>query len=311
MARSRRRVISTTAAVLMGASFGAPTDAADIEQTERLTYAAMLGGLHVADLLVTLDQSEAGYSSQLKVVSRGVVRWVENFSADITGRGDFIESSLQNGTQTLMPLPDRFHRQWTGGEYASEMIMNFHPDTREAVVEERLFNPVTGEDLAQEDMPWNQDDRDDDDDDKPVPEDLRKNVLDPMGAFIAARRQIMAQGGAAGPAKNFRVPIYDGRRRYDIVGRTAPVRSTNIKGEEVAVVPVTTVLEPVFGFRPRAQERMRDTDSRLYFSADGRFIPIQFMMASDMFAAVINLENDCSKNATPCETFGQEPGAAP
>ena len=307
--RRRLSLTSATAMLSLGLTVASPSPATDIDQTERLIYAAMLGGLHVADLMVSLDQSEAGYTSGLKVVSRGVVRWVQDFRADITGHGAFAPALLQNGAQALLPLPANFQRKWTGGEFASVMTMSFDPDTREAVVAERLYNPLTGEDLSRDDMPWSNDSRRKER--EPVPEKLRRDVLDPMGAFIAARRQIVAQGGASGALKSFRVPIYDGQRRYDIVGKTAPVRSAEINGKEVAVVPVSVVLEPVFGFNPRSRGRMTDIDYHLYFSADGRFILIQAMMASDMFAAVVNLDADCSVDAAPCETFGQEPAPAP
>ncbi len=307
MMRSRQRLSTTGTAMtlLLGLTVAAPSAAADIEQTERLTYSAMLGGLHVADLMVTLIQSEAGYSSGLEIVSRGVVRWVQDFRADINGVGGFALAPLPNGAEALQPMPVSFQREWTGGEFASAMAMMFDPDTREAIVSERLYNPLTGEDLSRDDMPWNEDERRENR--KPVPEELRRNVLDPMGAFISARRQIMAQGGATGSTKSFRVPIYDGQRRYDIVGKTGPVRSTAINGKETAVVPVSLKLEPVFGFNSRSSERMDDVDSRLYFSADGRFIPLQATMVSNMFAIVINLQSDCGLNPAPCETFGQEP----
>jgi hypothetical protein len=275
----------------------------DMPQTEQLTYAAMLGGFHVADLMVTIDQDEIGYTTNLDVISRGVVRWVQDFRAHITGRGAF--TTAQAGIDTDLPHPEIFHREWFGGEIASMMTMTFDPDTREAVTAERLYNPLTGQDLSRDDMPWARNERREER--KPVPEEMRRGVLDPMGAFIAARRQILAQGGAAGASKNFRVPIYDGQRRYDIVGKTGPVRSANINDKEIAVIPVSVEIEPVFGFNERSRDRMTDTDSRLYFSADGRFIPIQLMMASDLFAVVINLDADCKVNAVPCDTFGQEP----
>ena len=302
----RHTLIATTAALVLGTAVGPSSRAMDIEQTERLTYAAMLGGLHIADLMVTLDQNQAGYSTNLDVVSRGVVRWVQNFRASVTGHGGFAPTQMENGTPTLLPEPEKFHREWTGGEIGSLMTMTFDPDTREAIVAaERLFNPLTDEDLSREDMPWYRAGRDQER--EPVPEDLRLGVLDPMGAFIAARHQLLAQEGEVGKSRNFSVPIYDGRRRYDIVGKTTAPRTVNINDQDVSVIPVTVNLKPVFGFNERSLERVSGTDSRLYFSADGRFIPIQFMMVSDFFAVVINLEADCKVDAVPCDTFGEEP----
>ncbi len=81
-------------------------------------------------------------------------------------------------------MPASFTRAWSNGEIAADMKMTFHPSTREAVTEERYFNPETSAPIAQEDLPWfDKDDRRQ----KPVPTDMRTGVLDPMAAFVAAR----------------------------------------------------------------------------------------------------------------------------
>ena len=155
----RRSSLGLAIALALGITSLSPTRAMDLPQTEQLTYAAMLGGLHVADLMVTLDQDEVGYTSNLEVISRGVVRWVQDFRARVTGRGAFAPTNVENSTESLLPQPENFQREWTGGEIASQMTMTFDPDTREAVIAERLYNPLTGEDLSRDDMPWNRGER--------------------------------------------------------------------------------------------------------------------------------------------------------
>ena len=303
--RHRLALTSALGALLLCLAAVPSSQSADIKQTERLTYAAMLGGLHLADLKVTIDESEAGYTSDVEVVSRGVVRWVQDFRATISGTGGFISLLLPDGSKALQPLPEIFQSKWTGGEFASAITMTFDSKTRESKVSKRLYNPLTNEALSRDDMPWSRYERREKR--KPVPEIFRRDAFDPMAAFIAARRQIMAQKDTKEPSKTFRVPIYDGQKRYDIFGKTGQLRNTSINGKEMTVVPVSITLEPVFGFNTRSLERINDVDSRLYFSADGRFIPIQLTMTSDIFAVVINLQNDCYINALACVNFGQEP----
>ena len=290
---------ATATALLISLPFSASAAPA---QSERLTYNVMLGGLHVGDALVALTQNESGYTTEMKMTARGVAAWVQNFRADLKGEGSFNRTAAANGRIELTPQPAAFVRQWSAGEIAADMTMTFDPLTREANVSERLFNPLTGEVLKREDMPWNTRREKL----KPVPMDMRRNALDPMAAFVAARGQIMSQGVTTSGPKTFRVPIYDGTRRYDLIGKTAPVRVISINGVERSLMPLTAKIEPVFGFNRESEERMRESEGKFLFTPDERFIPVQMIVGNDMFTSVMNLAADCSENAAPCDTFGQD-----
>ena len=272
--------------------FGLPARAAD--QSEHLVYNIMVGGLHMGDAMIGLKETPTGYATEMKVAAKGVAKWVQNFRSDMRGEGLFSGSK---------PVPAAFTRQWSAGEVANDLKMTFDPSTGEAVTEERYFNPQTDAPIAREDLPWNDKGERKE---KPVPADLRRGVLDPMAAFIAARGQIMAQGLDGKAAKTFRVPIYDGRRRYDIIGRAEPARDVALGDTRRSVIPVIAKLEPVFGFSPRAQERMKESEGKFLFSNDARFIPLQLVVGNDLLSGVMNLTADCSVDATRCETFGQE-----
>ncbi len=274
-------------------------------QSERLTYNIMVGGLHLGDAMITLNQSETAYSTAMKVTARGVAKMVKNFNSDMKGEGRFVPAAAANGA-SLMPQPAVYSRQWSTDEIAADMTMTFDPTTGLAKSEERYFNPATAAPIAREDLPWN----DRGDQQKDVPANMRTNVFDPMAAFIAARGQLMAQviekGSADARPKNFRVPIYDGRRRYDVIGHADAPRSVSINGTAREVIPVTAKLEPVFGFSKKTEDRMRESEAKLLFSNDQRFIPVQLVVSNEMLSGVMNLDADCSQNAAPCDTFGQE-----
>lgn len=288
--------------------FAGPAAAAAIAsppvQSERLTYSIMVGGLHLGDALIGLNQTETGYTTTMKVTARGVAKMVKNFSSDMKGEGRFAPAAANSAGPTLQPAV--YQRQWATDEIAADMTMTFDPATGLAKSEERFFNPATSAPIAREDLPWN----DRGDRQKDVPADMRTNVLDPMAAFIAARGQLMAQvmnqGVAPNRPKNFRVPIFDGRRRYDIIGRAEAPRSVTISGMERQVVPVLAKLEPVFGFGRKSEERMKDSEGKFLFSSDARFIPVQLVISNEFLSGVMNLDADCSVNASPCDTFGQE-----
>jgi hypothetical protein len=238
----------------------------------------------------------------MKMTARGMAAWLQNFRADMKGKGTFVETATAGGHTALTPQPAAFVRQWSAGEIAADMTMTFDPATREAQASERLFNPQTGAPLKREDMPWNTRRETL----KPVPADLRTNVMDPMAAFVAARTQIMAQGVATGGPKSFRVPIYDGARRYDLVGKTGPVKVVNINGVERKLLPLTAKIQPVFGFNRESEKRMEESEGKFLFTPDERFIPVQLIVGNDMFSGVMNLTADCREMPAACEDFGKQ-----
>ena len=96
------------------------------------------------------------------------------------------------------------------------------------------------------------------------------------------------------------MPIYDGSRRYDIVGKADTVRAVSIGGAEKPLLPVTGKLEPVFGFSAKSEERMRDIDGKIYFTPDGKFVPVQIIVSGELFTAVMNLAADCKEDNAKC-----------
>ncbi len=274
-------------AVFAAVLVAAPANAAP--KQERLAYELMLGGLHVGDAMVSLDETPAGYKAGLKMAATGALKWVRAMRSSLESEGTFGPA----------PQPVSYRKEWVSGEFAETMTMTFDPATRTAAATSKTYNPITGAPIADEDLPWNRDGRGRK---KPVPDGLRTDVFDPMAAFVAAREQLLAKGvlNAPGAAKTFRVPIYDGSRRYDIVGKADAVRAVSIDGAEKQLLPVTGKLEPVFGFNPKSEERMRGVDGKIYFTPDGKFVPVQIIVSGEVFTAVMNLAADCKADNAKC-----------
>lgn len=280
--------MSVLATAMLGASATAPLRAAD-KPTERLAYELMLGGLHVGDAMVTLEESNTGYKAGLKMTASGALKWVKDFRASLESEGAL----------GATPQPAFYRKDWASGEFAETMTMTFDPVSRAATTSSRVFNPLTGATVADEDLPWHEKRSDR----KPVPDDLRKNVFDPMAAFIAAREQLIAQGVLSTPqgaVKSFRVPVYDGSRRYDIVGKTEPARAVTINGTARELLPVTGHMEPMFGFSAKSEERMRAVDGKIFFTPDEKFTPVQVIVSGELFTSVMNLAANCREDNAPC-----------
>ncbi len=294
MQRFCRRLTAGSLSGLLALAVVAPqTWAQSAPQSERLAYSMMLGGLHVGDAVVELEQDHDSYSTGLKLTARGVAKFLREFRADLSGHG-----SLSAQENILMPLPARYSRAWSGAEIDSSMTMTYDPATRATTTQERYLSKETGEEVKYEDLPWNKDDRGRDKR-KPVPENMRANSLDPMAAFIAARHQIKAQGVAKTPGK-FRIPVYDGQRRYDILGTTTAARDVTINDKTHNVITVNTTLVPMAGFSERGEERMRESRGKILFTADDRFIPVQVTIQNELLSGVMNLTADCKVTPEAC-----------
>ncbi len=270
----------------------------DPRQLEQLAYDLKIGGLHVADFLAEFSEDADGYRTTLTMETRGMARWFQDFRAELVGEGRMVIETGRGPT----PVPRVFDRAWEAQTMAATLTIGYDPVTRLAEAQERMFNPQTGETLAYEDMEWAQDR----DLPPPVPDDLRTGVFDPMAAFVAARAQIHHGGRNA-----FRVPIYDGRRRYDLVGEVEAPRAFWMDGQDVELVPVVARVEPVFGFDERRTETIQESSGRLLFSPDERFIPVQVMLRGRMFSSVMNLTADCAEDAAVCQQIAAAADTSP
>lgn len=272
----------------LGATSGSVEAASLDGQSERLAYNLKIGGLHVADFLAEFDENETSYRTALTMETRGIARWFQNFRAEVKGGGTFIIETGKGPT----PVPRQFDRAWATAEISSSLTIAYDPLTRLARSQERTFNPQTGEALSLSDLEWNRDRKVP----KPVPSDMRTGVFDPISAFVAARGKIIHHR-----QNTFRIPIYDGRRRYDLVGRVEAPRLFWIRGQDVELVPVLASIEPVFGFDPQRKESIHNSSGKILFSPDDRFIPVQIMLEGRAFTSVMNLTADCRIDTATCK----------
>ena len=134
-------ITALVAAALSGAAM--PAHAAD-RPSERLAYELMLGGLHVGDAMVTLEQSGSNYKAGLKMTAGGALKWVKDFRASLESEG----------VMGASPTPATYRKEWASGEFAETMTMTFDSASRTANTSSRVFNPLTGAPVKDEDLPW-------------------------------------------------------------------------------------------------------------------------------------------------------------
>jgi hypothetical protein len=275
------------AALIIGLAFAAP-GSASAAQTEQLAYRIMFGGLHVGDLMVILDDSDAGYRTSMRAWSRGVVERFSKAGAELEGEGTYAtDTTLTLPTAGLKPTV--FRRGWLSEEAIAATSVVFDPVTGRAQAQEHLFRP-SGEPATPEELGWGRGNREA----RVMPEQHLINVLDPMSAFVAARQQVMKG------ARSFRLPIFDGRRRYDVIGTVDAPRAVTINDVSRTLIPIRTRMEPVAGFRGRRLEMFTKGEGRIYLTTDGRAIPVQVMVGNEIATVVMNLMADCKIEPAAC-----------
>jgi hypothetical protein len=131
----------------------------------------------------------------------------------------------------------------------------------------------------------------------PLAEAFRKNSVDPLSALERIREALRTAGPGralrtAGPGRRFTIPVYDGARRFDIVGE---ILSRENPGDSTLRVELT--LRPIAGFRGETSED-GDPDSaprkvELSVTDDARLLPLSITVPVFFMPLVIRFEELC------------------
>ena len=132
-----------------------------------------------------------------------------------------------------------------------------------------------------------------------VPEALRKDVVDPLTAFLRIR-----QHAAERPEVSFLAQVFDGRRRYELTARVTGREQAMVAGRDQPVIRLALTLAFVAGSNPDDLEDVAVDDDRLelelLLSDDERLLPLSMTMLNGILTASIELLQDCS-GAAGCQ----------
>jgi hypothetical protein len=103
----------------------------------------------------------------------------------------------------------------------------------------------------------------------PLPPRFRTNAVDPLSAFERIRQAIAAARANGG---SFAVPVYDGARRFDVIGHILPRDRTR-----PGTLRLTLTLQPIAGFKNRPGSSDPENAPRtvdLVVTDDARLMPL-------------------------------------
>jgi hypothetical protein len=119
-------------------------------------------------------------------------------------------------------------------------------------------------------------------------EAYRKNSVDPLSALERIREALRP----AAPGQRFTIPVYDGARRFDVVGEVLP-RNNRADG----TLRAELTLHPIAGFRGETSEDGDPDDAprkvELTVTDDARLLPVSITVPVFFLPLVIRLEEPC------------------
>ncbi|MEI6557349.1 MAG: DUF3108 domain-containing protein [Rhodospirillaceae bacterium] len=180
------RLRAALAAALLGLGLATPAAAT----TQRLSYVVYFGFLPALNVATSVGSDAGRYRLEARVVPQSWISWAIPWTANSEASG-----TLASGTGGVMPEGYRSAATW--GTRKRETILDFAAD---GSLKTTIEPPKVEEGR------------------EPVPAEMLKSVLDPVSAVAA----MLGAAAAGGPGCAPSVPVFDGRRRFDIHAERQP-----------------------------------------------------------------------------------------
>jgi len=216
-----------------------------------LRYRGAWGGMHVADVTLTLRGDSEAYWGDMDINTRGLLGWAFDWMGVLHTRG------AVTGDARLRP--DAFERRFTQANDSGAVTIEYDSTGLAQGFEDG--EPQNG-----------------------VSPDLRRGTVDPLAALIALRQHILS--GRSGIVT---MPVFDGKRRIDVIATIEPARSVRVGRTDHQAVPVTATITPVAGFKPKQIRGWSSSALHVLFSADNHALPLRIQVDSMVGTAVLTL----------------------
>ena len=227
-------------------------------------YQASWAGVPAAHIRLTLHDGQGAYRSEVAISSEGLPHLVTRF------RGTAVSEGRLGAGQA--PAPMSYEANYDLRKRRDRKLRMAFVARGSAVLAER--GP---EDTSRK---------------KPLAEEFRRNVVDPLSALTAIQARV--RRGETG----FTVPVYDGARRFDAVVRVL-ARDPKEPGIHLALT-----LKAIAGFKGESSEDGDPDDAprpvKLTLSDDTRLMPLAMSVPIFYLPLDVSLLRICAAGA-PCE----------
>ena len=233
------------------------------------TYSAYWAGLPAAQIRLKLDDAAMAYHDEIEISTDGVPHLVTHFRGRALAAGRLAPGGPADPLRYDAIYDLRKRRN-------SRIGMRFIVRDG-AVVAERADDDTSRK--------------------PPLAEKYRRGIVDPLSAFERIRAAVAAR--KATPNATFVVPVYDGTRRFDVLGRILP------KDQQTpGVVRVEMSLRPIAGFKGESSDDGDPDDAprpvALTLTDDARLLPVSLTVRVFFLPLVVRLDRVCP-GGKPCQ----------
>jgi hypothetical protein len=229
-------------------------------------YTAYWAGLPAAHIRLTLHSSSPVYRDEIEISTEGLPHLFTRFRATALAEGRIAAD-----------------RQAEPLRYVAAYDLRKRHDRR---VSMKFVNRSSGT-VAERSS-------DDTSRKPPLAEPFRNNAVDPLSALERIREALRATK----PGSSFAVPVYDGARRFDVVGKLLP-RS----GPSNGILRAELTLRPIAGFKGETSEDGDPDDAprkvELAVTDDMRMVPLSITVPVYFMPLVVQFQRFCNAS-DPC-----------
>jgi hypothetical protein len=226
-------------------------------------YSAYWAGLPAAEIRLRLRDRDAAYHDEIEIKTTGLPALVTRFRATASAEGRLVADRPAE--------PSHYDAVYDLRKRSNRHISMRFVARAGAVIAERGPDDTSRK--------------------PPLPEAFRSNTVDPVTAFEHIRAALRAQ--RTGSAGSFSIPVYDGARRFDMVGRVLPNR-----GRSDGTLRVEMTLRPIAGFKGETSEDGDpDTAPRkvdLLMTDDARLVPLSITVPVFFMPLVVQFTHFCT-----------------
>jgi hypothetical protein len=229
-------------------------------------YSASWAGLPAAEIRLKLHDGGPGYHDEIEIATQGLPYLFTRFRAAASAEGRL---AADRSAEPSFYLADYDLRKRRGRRVSVQFVRRFGTTIAERGADDTSRKP-------------------------PLAEAFRKNAVDPLSALERIREALRS----AKPGRSFAIPVYDGARRFDIVGEILPK-----SGRTDGTLSAQLVLRPIAGFKGETSEDGDPDDAprkvELTVTDDAALIPLSITVPVFFMPLVIRFEHFCAPSE-PC-----------
>lgn len=256
--RPQRRPIALAGLLLvMALALARPARAEEVIAFYRATWA----GLPAAEMRLAFGGGDARYRDEIHIETKGLARLFTKFRGGAVAEGRLGDDGLAT--------PSRYDALYDLRKRHDSRISMRFIGRHGVVVAER-----TPADTSRK---------------PPIDETFRRDVTDPLSALASIRHVLKVR--PLKPGGQFKIPVYDGARRFDIAVRVVAV------GGEDNLVQLKLSLVPIAGFKGGSSDDGDPDDAPrpvdASFTNDAALMPVSMRVSVAYLPLVIRFQHRC------------------